>query len=128
MSERRTLSVPAELAKKIDENRGDMRRSDFIDLLVESYLRQGSKEQRYVTKDDLEEFEQGIKGLLRSCLEFFVNYGLELAKQPANGNSEELDQQLEGLAGTFSVREQEGGAAAIQNEGKEGKGEIQIDL
>jgi len=124
MSEKRTLSVPAELVKKIDENRGGMRRSDFIDFLVESYLGQGSKEQHYVTKDELEEFEQGIKGLLRSCLEFFVNFGLELAKQPVKGKSEELDQQLEGLAGAFGVREQEGSAAAIQNEGKEGEKEL----
>lgn len=123
MSEKRTLSVPAELVKKIDEKRGGMRRSDFIDFLVESYLGQGSKEQHYVTKDELEEFEQGIKGLLRSCLEFFVNFGLEMARQPVKGKSEQLDQQLEGLAGTLGVREQEGSAAAIDNEGKEGENE-----
>ena len=98
MPEKRMLIVPAHLVKKIDENRGDMSQAEFIDFLIESHLEEDSKEQRYVTKEELEGFEQGIKGLLRSFLEFFVSYGLELGK-PAKGKFEELNQKLQELGG-----------------------------
>ncbi len=114
MSEKRMLIVPAELVKKIDENRGDMRQADFIDSLIESQLEQGSKEHRknqhYVTKEEVQGLEQGIKGLLRSFSEFFVSYGVELGKQPAKAKFEELSQQLEGHVETFTVRKNDGHA------------------
>ena len=108
MTEKRMLIVPDELVRRIDENRNDMSRSDFIEFLIESRLGQDSTEQHqhYVTKKELQEFEQGIKGLLQSFLEFFVSYGLELGKQPISGKIEELDQKLGGLGGTFVVRKQ----------------------
>ena len=126
MHEKRMLIVPAQLVNKIDENRGDMSQSDFIDFLIESYLGQDYKEQHkeqnyvtkeelqkfekgfkglFVTKEDLQGFEQGTKGLLRSFLEFFISYGLELGKQPGNDKFEELDQKLQGLGVTFSARD-----------------------
>ena len=127
MHEKRMLIAPAQLIKKINENRGDMSQSDFIDFLIESYLGQDSKEQGYVTKEelqkfekgfkgllvtkeDLQGFEQGIKGLLRSFLEFFISYGLELGKQPADDQFEELDHKLQGLGVTFGAREKGDGA------------------
>ena len=110
MHEKRMLIVPAQLVKKIDENRGDMSQGDFVDFLIESRLEQDTKEQRYVTKEELQGFEQGTKGLLRSFLEFFISYGLELGKQPGKGKFEELDQKLEGLGVTFGAREQGEGA------------------
>ena len=106
MPEKRMFIAPAELVKRIDENRDDMSRSDFIEFLIESRLGQESNEQHYVTKEELQEFEQGIKGLLQSFLEFFVSYGLELGKQPMAGKIEELDQKLGGLGGTFVIRKQ----------------------
>ena len=116
MPEKRMLIMPSELIKRIDENRENMSRSDFIEFLIESRLGQDSKEQdskeqdsngqSYVTKEELREFEQGVKGLLQSFLEFFVSYGLELGKKPMSGKIEELDQKLGGLGGTFVVRKQ----------------------
>jgi len=112
MPEKRMLIVPAELINIIDDNRGDMDRSDFIEFLIESSLGGESAEkvveqqaeQRYVTKEDLQEFEQGIKGLLQSFLEFFISYGLEIGKQPTASKIEELDQKLGRVGGTFVVR------------------------
>ena len=74
MPEKRMLIVPAELLKKIEENRGDMSQSDFINLLIDSRLEEKSTAQLYMTKEALQEFEQGIKDLLRSFLEFYISY------------------------------------------------------
>ena len=95
MTDKRMLIVPDRLVRRIDENRGDMSQSDFIDFLIDSQLEQDSKEQRYVTREALQEFEKGIKDLLRSFMEFFVSYGLELGKQTSS-ELEELSRKLEG--------------------------------
>ena len=104
MYERRMLIIPAQIVRKIDENRGDMSQADFIDFLIENHLKEDPKEQNYVTKEDLQGFEQGIKGLLRNFLEFFVSYGLELGKQPVEGTLDELAQKLQEPGEASSAR------------------------
>ena len=95
MSEKRMLIVDAEVAKKIEENRGDMNRSDFINFLINSCLKEDSGTQNYITKEEFKEFQQGTRDLLRNFLEFFVSYGLELGAQPKDETFEELTQKLQ---------------------------------
>ena len=103
MAEKRMLIVPAELVKKIDENRGDMTQAEFINLLIDSQLRIDSqlkretKEPQYATKEEVYSLEQDIKKLLKSFLDFFVNYGLELGKRSPEEEFEELTGKLKGL-------------------------------
>ena len=104
MSEKRMLILPAELVKKIDENRGDMNQAEFIGFLIDGQLREESretkragKEESYVTKEELHSIEQDIKKLLRSFIDFFVNYGLEIGKQSPRTEFEELIGKLQGL-------------------------------
>ena len=133
MPEKRMLIMPADLVKKIDENRGDMSQAEFIEFLIDNQLKQVSeneryvtketfcdfehdikdlmkhvsKDERYVTKDTLLEFEQGVKDLMRNFLEFVVSYGLELGKHPAKGDLEDLSQKLKGVGKPFQVLEEE---------------------
>jgi len=99
MSEKRMLIVDTELLDRIDENRGDMSRSDFVNFLIESKLAEdGGKpgaaaKQNYVTREELAQSMQGIKELLHSFLEFFINYGLEVGK-PDNKNFDEMVKKL----------------------------------
>ena len=53
MSEKRMLIVDAELVKRIDDNRGDLGRSEFIDFIIESQLKekQEGKKQGGVTPE-----------------------------------------------------------------------------
>jgi len=100
MGDKRMLIVPAELVKKIDDNRGDMTQAEFIDFLINSQLqetKEKAKEQQYVTKEELRVFEQDIKSLLRRSLDFFVSYGLELGKQSPKTEFEELSNRLQEL-------------------------------
>ena len=99
MPEKRMLIVPAELVRRIDENRGDMSQAEFIDFLIESQLKEGGKGQRqqYATKEEIRAFELDIKKLLKSFVDFFVSYGLELGKHPAKSEIEELTSKLQGL-------------------------------
>ena len=94
MTEKGMLIVPAELIKKIDANRGDVSQADFINFLIDNRLGQNNGGQHYITKETLNEFEHGIKDLLRNFLEFVVSYGLELGKQPTKGDFEEINRRL----------------------------------
>ena len=106
MSEKRMLVVDADLVKKIDENRGELSRSEFIDLLIEGQLldrEDGNKsraavEDDAVTREEFIQFQEGAKELLRSFLDFFINYGLELGREPRDEEFEQLSKKLRTLA------------------------------
>ena len=102
MSDKRMLIVDAEVVRKVDENRGDMNRSDFINFLIDSCLKEDSGKQNYITKEEFNQFQQGTRELLRNFLEFFISYGLELGKQPKDKTFEELSQKLQALGGSDS--------------------------
>ena len=97
MTEKRMLIVPAELIKKIDDNRGDMNQAEFVNFLIDNQLQKGTKEPQYATKEEVSSLEQDMKKLLKSFLDFFVNYGLELGKQSQEIEFGELTSKLQGL-------------------------------
>ena len=97
MPDKRMLIVDAEVARKIDENRGEMSRSDFINFILDDSFKEDSGQKDYITKEEFDFFEQGTRELLRNFLEFFVSYGLELGKQPKDKTFEELSQKLQAL-------------------------------
>jgi len=96
VSDRRIVVLPAELVVKVDESRGDMSRAEFIDLLLDSHLGNDNEEHspEFVTRESLADFERGIKELLRSFMEFFVTYSLEIGKGPGDGDLESLTERL----------------------------------
>ncbi len=100
MPDKRILIVPLDTLRKVDDNRGDMSRAEFIDFLVDAQFqaetKEAAKEKGYVTQQNLQEFEQNMKTLLRSFLDFFVSYGLELNNHPAKSELEKLSKRLEG--------------------------------
>lgn len=119
MPEKRMLIVPADLARKIDENRGDMTQADFIEFLLESKLQETAVKEaaavdtkKFATREEMKTFEEDIKKLLKNFLDFFVGYGMELGKESSSPELAELNARLHEL---------EGGAPA---DGKKGEGRI----
>jgi hypothetical protein len=109
MSEKRMLIVDAEVARRVDENRGEMSHSEFINLLLDSQLGKDKEDigkQNYVTREEFYHSQQGMKELLRSFLEFFISYGLEVGKQPKDKTFEELSQRLQALSNSSSKAKQ----------------------
>jgi len=106
MSEKRMLIVDAELVKKIDDNRGDLGQSEFINFLIDSGLKEKEegKKQGGVTREEFHQFQEGTKELLRNFLEFFISYGLELGKQPSDSEFEQLARKLQGLDSSAKVK------------------------
>lgn len=55
---KRILIITKELAEKIDGNRGDMSRADFLNYCISCYLEKDEAEdERYVTREEFERFE-----------------------------------------------------------------------
>ena len=104
MSEKRMLIVNAELVKKIDDNRGDMSRSELIDFLIDSQLKGEGKKHDGVSREEFHQFQEGAKELLRNFLEFFISYGLELGKQPRDKEFEQLSQKLQALGSSGGAK------------------------
>ena len=106
MSEKRMLIVDAELVKKVDDNRGDMDRAEFLNFLIENQLKEKEegKKQGSVTREEFHQFQEGTKELLRNFLEFFISYGLELGKQPSDNEFEQLAQKLQRLGGSVKIK------------------------
>ncbi len=114
MPEKRMLIVPAELVRKIDENRGDMTQAEFIEFLIDSQLKESAKEpeggKKYATKEEMRSFEEDMKKLLKSFLDFFVGYGLELGKGAPKTDFEELTARLGELESGLSSEDKRGEA------------------
>jgi hypothetical protein len=131
MPEKRMLIVDAELIQRIDENRNDMTRVEFLQFLLDSYLKkearsedtprgdlnqfreeikdllkglaadsQTKKDGRgddFITREELQLFQEGIKDLLRSFLDFFLTYSLEMGKEPQDSEFQQFAEKLQSL-------------------------------
>jgi hypothetical protein len=106
MKEKRMLILDASTVQKIEENRGDMSVSEFINFVIDSHFEETAvpHQKDLVTKEEFHHFEEGIRDLLRSFLEFFLSYGLELGKQPTDGELDKLSSKLQGLSKSIKAK------------------------
>ena len=99
MSEKRMLIVDVDVMKKIEENRGDLSLSEFFNLLIDNQLKAETSKRNGVSREEFFQFQQGMKNLLHSFLEFFVTYGLELGEQTGDVEFQQLSKRLQSLGG-----------------------------
>ena len=140
MADKLMLIVPADLVGKIDANRGDLSQAEFIGFLIDRLLSEKIDEQKginreevesiradlkkllareeeakkkYATKEEFQAFLQDNKKLLKSFLDFFIGYGLEMGKKSPNGELSEITSKLQGLEEELA-NENEGGEVKIK--------------
>ena len=53
MAEKRMMILPADVIKKIDDNRGDLSQADFINFLLDNQLKREDKEKQAVGKEEI---------------------------------------------------------------------------
>ena len=100
MSDSKILVVPVNLVKTIDDNRGDISRAEFIEALIENLITEKAESKdtvEYATRTEFLSFEQDMKQLLKSFLDFFVSYGLELGENGQQIEIEKFTSKLQGL-------------------------------
>jgi len=91
------MVVKEDIVKQIDENRGEMNRTEFVNYLIQCQLRECCSEQNSVNREELQQFKQEITELLHNFLQFFVSYGMALGRRQQNDDFQALSQQLESL-------------------------------
>jgi hypothetical protein len=91
------MVVKEDVVKQVDENRGEMNRSEFVNYLIQCQLRECDNQKDYVDKEEFQQFTKEIMELLHNFLQFFVSYGMALGRPPYNDEFNALSQQLESL-------------------------------
>ena len=89
------MVVKEDVVKQIDENRGELNRTEFVNYLIQCQLNERSNHQGYVEREELQHFTRQIMELLHNFLQFFVSYGMALGRKQPNEDFEALSQQLE---------------------------------
>lgn len=76
-----SLRLPDEIMRKLDEHRGDVGRAEFVESCVDGFLaKEEIPDTGYATREELEEFKQGIKKLESRFIEFVLTYLIELER------------------------------------------------
>jgi len=103
------------LSEKIEEQKGvngeeiETIKADLKKLLI---LQEEAKK-KYATREEFQAFLQDNKKLLKSFLDFFIGYGLEMGKKSPNGELAEITSKLKGLEEELA-NEDEGGEVKIK--------------
>jgi cobalamin biosynthesis Mg chelatase CobN len=89
------MVVKEDVVKQIDQNRGEMNRTEFVNYLIQCQLREYYNQKEYTSKEEFERFTQQIMELLHNFLQFFISYGMSLGGQQPDVDIQKLSQQLE---------------------------------
>ena len=120
LSDRTILIIPADLAEKIDSNRGDVDRAEFIEALIDNILTEKHEPEKkgeqaeYVTRTEFVSFQQDIKQLIKNFLDFFVSYRLELGENNEQVSIDKFTSKLKGLQKDLGSDSEKGGKATIK--------------
>ena len=89
------MVVKEDVVKQIDENRGEMNRTEFVNYLIQCQLKEIDNQKKCVTREELQEFKRRMTDVLHNFLEFFVSYGMSMGKDQAESEVQLLNKQLE---------------------------------
>ena len=99
------MVVKQDVVRQIDQNRGELTRSEFVTHLIQYQLKECYEQKNYVTREELQQFTQEITDLLQNFLQFFVSYGMAMGRGLREGDIQSLSQQLQ----SFCPPEEENG-------------------
>ena len=88
------MVVRKDVVEQIDENRGEMTRTEFVNFLIQSQLKEFYEKRDYVTQEEFGQFTQSMKKTLHDFLEFFLTYSMMIEKQQQPQVSQKLQQQV----------------------------------
>lgn len=99
------MVVKEDIVKQIDNNRGEMNRTEFVNYLIQCQLKEFYNQTEYTEKIEFERFSKQIMELLHSFLQFFISYGMSLG---GNNPQEDIRSLSEQLASLYKPEEETG--------------------
>ena len=91
------MVVKEDVVRQIDENRGEMNRTEFVNYLIQCQLKEQLNQKDCVSKEEYQQFARQMTGLLHNFLQFFISYGMAMGPDKNNADIQELNQQLDSL-------------------------------
>jgi hypothetical protein len=91
------MVVKEDVVKQIDENRGEMNRTEFVNYLIQCQLRDLTSKKEYITKEEFQHFTSQMMELLHNFLQFFISYSMSVGEGKPEMDIQTLSQQLESL-------------------------------
>ena len=89
------MVVKEDIVKQVDENRGEMNRTEFVNYLIQCQLKERLNQKKCVTKEEFQYYTRQMMDLLHNFLEFFVSYGMAMGKGQLDEDIQSLNKQLE---------------------------------
>jgi hypothetical protein len=93
------MVVKEDIVKQIDENRGEMNRTEFVNYLIQCQLKEKLNQKNNVSREEFQYFTHQMMDLLHNFLQFFVSYGMAMSKGQQNADVQALNKQLESFLG-----------------------------
>ena len=91
------MVVKEDIVRQIDENRGEMNRTEFVNYLIQCQLKDQVSQKACVTRDEYQQFARQMTGLLHNFLQFFISYGMAMGQGKNADDIQALNQQLDSL-------------------------------
>ena len=89
------MVVKDDVVKQIDDHRGEMNRTEFVNYLIQCQLKDKFNQKKCVTKEEFQNYTRQMTDLLHNFLQFFVSYGMSMNQGQLDENVQRLNQQLE---------------------------------
>ena len=102
------MVVKEDVVKQIDENRGEMNRTEFVNYLIQCQLKEQLNQKKGISREEFQAFSRQILDLLHNFLQFFVSYGMAMGngKGQQNEDIQSLNKQLESFLETDEETEE----------------------
>jgi hypothetical protein len=91
------MVVKEDVVKQIDDHRGEMNRTEFVNYLIQCQLQDQNKQKKSVSKEEFQAFTRQMTDTLHNFLQFFVSYGMSMGKTQQDADVQLLNKQLESL-------------------------------
>ena len=75
------MVVKSDVVSDIDEHRGELTRTEFVNYLIQCQLHEHQDRQQYVTLAEFKDFSRQMSELVYNFLQFFISYGMTVGAQ-----------------------------------------------
>jgi hypothetical protein len=100
------MVVKEDVVKQIDEHRGEMNRTEFVNYLIQCQLKDQNSQKKIVSKEEFQSFTRQMTDTLHNFLQFFISYGMTLGKNQQDADVQDLNRQLENLLNNENTSEE----------------------
>ena len=95
------MVVKQDVVKQIDEHRGELTRTEFVNYLIQCQLKQLHEDTDYVTAEDFKMFTRKMAELVHTFMDCVISHDINLQEQADDREMAALNSQVEALLGNF---------------------------